>query len=224
MDERRNPKSVFSQFDKDGSGAISVSELGGACAKMGMPNVPPAKLKQIIAEVDSNGDGEVDFGEFLIVLEKAKHAESALSNIVSKQAETMSNELSYIRRAASIKAGGCIPPPTPKNVDRLGGLNLSGLANGLLNNLNDGQRYGKSTDRRHQAYTTSTEAQMMGYTYDLSAEDVNRVPADVNAMGATVRDGVVQRLADPRRTGPSLFWQTSTMSQNEQVYGAASLR
>jgi hypothetical protein len=54
------------QFDKDGSGSISVEELGTVMAQLGEA-VSAMKLRELIAEVDTDQNGEVDFSEFLTV-------------------------------------------------------------------------------------------------------------------------------------------------------------
>ena len=53
---------AFKMFDKDGNGLLSIDEIievfGGDASYW----------KKIIEEVDSNNDGEVDFGEFKIMM------------------------------------------------------------------------------------------------------------------------------------------------------------
>jgi len=52
-------------FDKDGSGKISVDELKLILQGEDMTNmVTPETLNGYLKEVDSNGDGELDFEEF----------------------------------------------------------------------------------------------------------------------------------------------------------------
>ena len=53
-------------FDKDGSGAIDKGELQALLQGDEFKDVySEAQLKAAIAEVDENGDGEIDFPEFL---------------------------------------------------------------------------------------------------------------------------------------------------------------
>jgi hypothetical protein len=55
---------VFTQFDTDGSGAISEEELGVVLSQFGQ--APTAdELSAMIMEVDEDNNGEVDFDEFL---------------------------------------------------------------------------------------------------------------------------------------------------------------
>ena len=54
---------VFKMFDKDGSGAISSSELGEAIKELGL-SVDQQEINELVQIVDSNKSGEVDFAEF----------------------------------------------------------------------------------------------------------------------------------------------------------------
>jgi Ca2+-binding EF-hand superfamily protein len=60
---------AFREYDLDGSGSIDVHELGEAFKKMGQ-GATEEKLKQIIAEVDDNGNGELEWPEFLSIMRK----------------------------------------------------------------------------------------------------------------------------------------------------------
>ena len=52
-------RSAFNVFDKDGSGTISVDELGQLMKTFG-ENLSDEDLKVMIQEVDKNGDGHID--------------------------------------------------------------------------------------------------------------------------------------------------------------------
>ena len=54
----------FDLFDKDSSGSITTKELGTIMRNLGQ-NPSEEELKQMIREVDLNGDGTIDFKEFL---------------------------------------------------------------------------------------------------------------------------------------------------------------
>jgi len=58
-------RTAFDMFDKDKSGKIDKEELLSLLAGDGLNNfVPKDLLEKYIKEVDTNGDGEIDFEEF----------------------------------------------------------------------------------------------------------------------------------------------------------------
>merc|ERR1711971_720628 len=57
-------KEVFSLIDKNADGAITIKELGSAMRSMGQ-SPTEEELQEMIEEVDSNGNGTIEFSEFL---------------------------------------------------------------------------------------------------------------------------------------------------------------
>ncbi|KAG7258546.1 hypothetical protein CRUP_021394 [Coryphaenoides rupestris] len=65
--EAREIREAFKVFDRDGNGFISKQELGMAMRSLGyMPN--EVELEVIIQRLDMDGDGQVDFEEFVSLL------------------------------------------------------------------------------------------------------------------------------------------------------------
>ena len=62
-------KEAFDMFDKDGGGTISASEIVKIMKNFGYP-IKKAEAQKMIAEIDDNGDGEIDFEEFVTLMEK----------------------------------------------------------------------------------------------------------------------------------------------------------
>jgi len=61
-------KRLFDEFDKDKSGFITSDELRSLIEEAGFgEEVSEAEIKDLIARVDTNGDGKVSFDEFLAV-------------------------------------------------------------------------------------------------------------------------------------------------------------
>lgn len=60
-------KEAFSLFDKNGDGYISSKELGIVMRSLGQ-NPTEAELLDMINEVDYDGNGTIDFGEFLFMM------------------------------------------------------------------------------------------------------------------------------------------------------------
>ncbi|XP_058285449.1 calmodulin-like protein 3 [Hylobates moloch] len=57
-------KEAFSLFDKDGDGCITTRELGTVMRSLGQ-NPTEAELRDMMSEIDRDGNGTVDFPEFL---------------------------------------------------------------------------------------------------------------------------------------------------------------
>ena len=65
-------KSAFNMFDKDGSGKIDNSEVAELLLGEELGNlVSKAAIEEALAEIDENGDGEIDFDEFMLMMKKA---------------------------------------------------------------------------------------------------------------------------------------------------------
>lgn len=60
-------KEAFSLFDKDGDGTITTKELGTVMRSLGQ-NPTQAELQDMIREVDVDGNGTIDFPEFLTMV------------------------------------------------------------------------------------------------------------------------------------------------------------
>ncbi|MCJ1440326.1 MAG: hypothetical protein MMC23_000809 [Stictis urceolatum] len=57
-------KETFSIFDKDGNGTISAEELGEIMRSLGQ-HPTDSELRDIVDEADIDGNGTIDFNEFL---------------------------------------------------------------------------------------------------------------------------------------------------------------
>jgi calmodulin len=62
-DPDRELKDAFKVFDSDGSGSISKSEVKKLLKQLGQ-NLSDAELDAMMDEVDTDGNGEIDFEEF----------------------------------------------------------------------------------------------------------------------------------------------------------------
>ncbi|EGD72489.1 L-plastin [Salpingoeca rosetta] len=70
-DELEESREIFKEFDQDGNGNVTVEELDALFKRLGEP-VPGYRLREMIAEVDTDKSGTVDFDEFINMMKKAR--------------------------------------------------------------------------------------------------------------------------------------------------------
>ena len=66
-DSLHDVKLAFEVFDADGDGTISKAELKQALCHSGY-RITEAEFEEVFNETDTNGDGEIDFEEFVAML------------------------------------------------------------------------------------------------------------------------------------------------------------
>ena len=77
-------KELFETFDADGSGRISTQEVAGLLTKLGAPK-PAAAVAALVAQVDTDGDGEVSYAEFEAML----RSQADLAHIVQDKRQAI---------------------------------------------------------------------------------------------------------------------------------------
>eukprot|EP00300_Choanocystis_sp_HF-7_P027604 c32762_g1_i1.p2 GENE.c32762_g1_i1~~c32762_g1_i1.p2 ORF type:complete len:638 (+),score=187.49 c32762_g1_i1:31-1914(+) len=65
----------FNMFDEDGNGSVTTQELGQMMRNLG-EDVTEAQLRAIIAEVDSDRSGSLEFDEFLTLVQNVRSGKS----------------------------------------------------------------------------------------------------------------------------------------------------
>merc|ERR1711939_842822 len=74
-------KQAFYSFDEDGEGTIGREELGQLLEALG-ENLTPPEVDEMMAEVDEDGSGQIDFDEFLGMMQK-KMSDDELKHVVT---------------------------------------------------------------------------------------------------------------------------------------------
>ncbi|KAG9403843.1 FK506-binding protein 2B [Aphanomyces cochlioides] len=80
-DEIVNLRKQFQSLDTDGSGEIDEGELAVLMKALGQ-KVTSAQLKEIIREVDRNGNGMIDFNEFCHIVYNMRNAKQTSSRVI----------------------------------------------------------------------------------------------------------------------------------------------
>ena len=71
-------KTAFQMFDKDGSGRIDSQEVIALLSGDDLTNmISKEAIDQAMKEIDENGDGEIDFEEFMEMLKRAAEKDEA---------------------------------------------------------------------------------------------------------------------------------------------------
>lgn len=79
VDELNQLKAAFKFFDQDENGTVDPDEIGAVLKKLGV-DIKEDEIKDIMASLDENGDGVMDFDEFVQMMDRrvsinSQHAE-----------------------------------------------------------------------------------------------------------------------------------------------------
>ena len=66
-ERQKDYRQTFDMFDNNKSGKIDKKELGNVMRQLGK-NPSETDLEALVKEVDADGDGEIDFKEFLTMM------------------------------------------------------------------------------------------------------------------------------------------------------------
>merc|ERR1711967_223450 len=88
LDEIRE---AFSLFDSDASGAIDVRELKAAMRALGF-EVKNEELKKMVSDVDGDGNGTIEFSEFLQMMTGKMGEKDSREDIDDEELQDMINQ------------------------------------------------------------------------------------------------------------------------------------
>mmetsp|Transcript_15683 Transcript_15683/g.36065 ORF Transcript_15683/g.36065 Transcript_15683/m.36065 type:complete len:515 (+) Transcript_15683:129-1673(+) len=71
---------AFRVFDRNGDGKISKEEIGNVLADGDVASAAYKDIAEIMTEIDTNGDGEIDFQEFMAMMRMGHQRGMALQN------------------------------------------------------------------------------------------------------------------------------------------------
>ena len=91
---------AFEKFDADGSGTIEPNELKDVLMSMGQ-NPTDEEVFEMLASVDEDASGSIDFGEFMMVIREQKEASAGGED----ESDTM---LAYVALGGNSDLGGHI--------------------------------------------------------------------------------------------------------------------
>jgi len=80
VDELAQLKEVFKFMDKDDNGHVDSDEIKGVLSKLGV-EITGEEIKDIMASLDENGDGVMDFDEFVQMMDRRMSINSQYAEI-----------------------------------------------------------------------------------------------------------------------------------------------
>ena len=126
-------KEAFSLFDKDGDGTITTKELGTVMRSLGQ-NPTEAELQDMINEVDADGNGTIDFPEFLSLMAR-KMKDTDTEEELIEAFKVFDRDGNGFISAAEVISATMKPELTPASGDKKGGkpkLRLGSTSNAIL--------------------------------------------------------------------------------------------
>merc|ERR1712205_202282 len=84
-------REAFNLFDADNSGAIDVRELKAAMRALGF-EVKKEELKKMISDIDNDGNGSIEFAEFLEMMTGKMGEKDTRENIDEEELQDMINQ------------------------------------------------------------------------------------------------------------------------------------
>merc|ERR1711927_97780 len=87
-------REAFNLFDADASGMIDVRELKAAMRALGF-EVKNEELKKMVSDVDNDGNGTIEFGEFLEMMTGEKDTREDIEKVFKLFDDDNTNKISF---------------------------------------------------------------------------------------------------------------------------------
>eukprot|EP00123_Amoebidium_parasiticum_P022758 comp9429_c0_seq1/m.4482 comp9429_c0_seq1/g.4482 ORF comp9429_c0_seq1/g.4482 comp9429_c0_seq1/m.4482 type:complete len:163 (-) comp9429_c0_seq1:325-813(-) len=81
-EEEQNIKEAFEALDRDGSGSIDAKALGMVMAQLGL-EVSREEVRRMMADIDVDGNGTIDYGEFRSLMTDKMSAKDSKKDILA---------------------------------------------------------------------------------------------------------------------------------------------
>jgi calmodulin len=84
-------KETFALFDKDGDGCITVKELGTVMKSLGL-NPTDEELADLVRDIDTDGNGQIEFKEFLSLMVNKIGGDAASEDEIKQAFQLFDND------------------------------------------------------------------------------------------------------------------------------------
>ncbi|KAJ8603519.1 hypothetical protein CTAYLR_005143 [Chrysophaeum taylorii] len=180
----RELQDAFAEIDQDGSGYISVDELGEFFRRLSMP-LTKKQIAEIVEEVDVDGNGAIDFEEFLLVvktLESTRKIQSRLGVALSK-ASTLGIVTNFLKDTTGRSSA-------PQLREAFASTRAT------KQRSNDAARDDETRDRYEMSDRYDIRRQEMRRRWDRCAQTTFAAAKRASVLGQVSLDGVFRALAE----------------------------
>ena len=86
---RRRLRAAFDRTDMDGSGYLEEGEIAASLASSGVMALPDTATMDLIKEIDTDGNGKIDFEEFVVFATEAEKRQKERNSRMGRKGTTM---------------------------------------------------------------------------------------------------------------------------------------
>jgi nanoRNase/pAp phosphatase (c-di-AMP/oligoRNAs hydrolase) len=86
---RRRLRAAFDRTDMDGSGYLEEGEIAASLASSGVMALPDTATLDLIKEIDTDGNGKIDFEEFVVFATEAEKRQKERNSLMGRKGTTM---------------------------------------------------------------------------------------------------------------------------------------